>query len=66
VRALAARALAEIGDPRAVEPLTRVLADPSWWVRANAGEALRRCGHGALAAPARPAADEAAAEPAAA
>jgi HEAT repeat protein len=44
VRALAARALAEIGDPRAVERLTRVLADPSWWVRANAGEALRRCG----------------------
>ncbi|MBM3460362.1 MAG: HEAT repeat domain-containing protein, partial [Armatimonadetes bacterium] len=36
----AARALAELGDPRAVEPLCACLADESEWVRLAAAEAL--------------------------
>jgi hypothetical protein len=43
-RWLAARALGEIGDPRAVEPLIAAVHDPNVWVRLEAAEALGNIG----------------------
>ena len=40
----AVRALGEIGDARAVEPLIGVLRDENWWVRSCAAEALGKIG----------------------
>lgn len=42
VRSNAARALGEIGDARAVEPLIDILKD--WWTRGTAQRALLRIG----------------------
>lgn len=42
VRLHAAEALGEIGDPRMVEPLTRVLGDESLMVRQIAARAIKR------------------------
>ena len=42
MRAPAAWALGELGDPRAVEPLKELLGDEDAAVRTAAGEALKR------------------------
>lgn len=44
VRRSAARALGQIGDARAVEPLITALRDESWGVRRDAAKALGRIG----------------------
>lgn len=50
LRAQAAKALGELGDPRVVAELEAMLGDDAWWVRANAANALRRLGAEGLAA----------------
>jgi HEAT repeat protein len=50
VRAQAARALADLGDPRCVGGLVGLLADDAWWVRARAADTLRALGEPGIAA----------------
>ncbi len=44
IRGYTALHLGEIGDPRAVEPLIRLLGDPEWWPRESAAKALGSLG----------------------
>ena len=44
VRSVCAKALGDIGDPRAAQALTRGLGDPVWWVRLNSSRALAALG----------------------
>jgi hypothetical protein len=43
-RALAARSLGRLRDPRAAPPLERAMGDTAYWVRHHAGEALGQMG----------------------
>jgi len=49
VRALAAEMLGTLRDPKAISPLTQLLADPDEDVRAASAEALDAIGHSRLA-----------------
>lgn len=44
VTEVAALALGEIGDPRAVNPLAEILSDDNWEVRSSAAKALGKIG----------------------
>jgi HEAT repeat protein len=44
VRAVAARALGDLGLSSAVPQLCQAVSDPAWWVRYNAAHALQRLG----------------------
>lgn len=43
-RALAARSLGRLGDPRAITRLERAMGDTAYWVRHHAGQALAQLG----------------------
>ncbi|MCS6885977.1 MAG: HEAT repeat domain-containing protein [Acidobacteriota bacterium] len=50
IRAVAAKALGQIGDQAAVSKLTEALRDEAWWVRHNAAQALARLGQSGIEA----------------
>lgn len=44
MRAAAAKALGDLGDPTAIPKLEQLLSDTSWWARVNSANALSRLG----------------------